>query len=101
MAQAHAGNRLTDSPRFVGVDVTAALAALDRAEGARAGADVAQDHERRGAVPPALGDVGAAGLLAHSVEIEPAHDRLDARVAVAHRQADREPFGTALQALGE
>ena len=53
-------------------------AVRDRAVGARARADVAEDHERRGAVVPAFADVRAARVLADGVELEVAHDALAA-----------------------
>src|SRR5262249_42587719 len=46
------------------------LATRDGAEAAGAGADVAQDHERRGAPGPALRAVRAAGALADRLEAE-------------------------------
>lgn len=39
------------------------------AEGAAAGADVAQDHEGGGAPAEAFADVGAGGLFAHGVQL--------------------------------
>ncbi len=52
------------------------LPGVDLAEAARAGAPVAEDHERRGAVGPALVDVRARGLFAHRVQVEIAHQPL-------------------------
>ena len=101
MAQLHRLHRLPHPARLIPVDVAAALAAFHRAEGAGAGADVAEDHEGGGAVPPALGDVRAARLLAHGVEVLPAHDPLDLRVPVAGRKLDGEPLGTPINALRE
>jgi hypothetical protein len=48
------------------------------AAGARA--DIAQDHERRRAVRPALPDVGAARLLANRVQVEVAHQTFQSQV---------------------
>ena len=48
----------------------------DLTEAAGAGAAIPEDHERRGAVGPALVDVGAAGLLADGVEAVGAHEAL-------------------------
>ena len=45
-------------------------ASLDRAEAARSGADVAQNHERRRSPGPALGAIRAAGALADRLEPE-------------------------------
>ena len=101
VAQPHRRHGLPHAARLVPVDVAAAFAALHRAEGAGAGADVAEDHERGGAVPPALGDVRAAGLLADGVEILAAHDPLDLRVPVPRRQLHGEPLGSPVHALGK
>ena len=48
-------------------------AGLDVAEGAGAGAGVAEDHHRRVLLGPALADIRAGRLLAHRGEVEPAH----------------------------
>src|SRR5439155_2618483 len=42
---------------------------LHGAEAARAGADVAEDHERRRLAAPALGDVGAHRVLADGMKL--------------------------------
>jgi hypothetical protein len=67
------------------------------AEAARTGTDVAEDHERGGAVVPALADVRAAGLLAHRVEVEAAHGLLDIPVDLAVGDARLQPLGTAMR----
>ena len=51
-------------------------AGLDVAEGAGAGAGVAEDHHRRVLLGPALADIRAGRLLADGGEVEPAHQRL-------------------------
>ena len=66
-------------------------AVRDRAVAAVAGAHVAQDHERRGRVLPALPDVGTARLLADRVEVPLAHPTLEAHVVGAAGGADLEP----------
>ena len=71
-------DRVGDAARLVGVD-RHRLARVDQAEAARPRAAVAEDHERGGAVGPALVDVRAAGLLAHGVQVEPAHRSASAR----------------------
>ena len=53
------------------------VAGVDQAEAARPGAALAVDHEGGGAVGPALGEVGAARLLAHGDEVEVAHRLAD------------------------
>ena len=52
-------------------------AVRDVAERAAARADVAEDHERRGALAEALADVRAGGFLAHRVQARVAQDALD------------------------
>src|ERR1700731_1589390 len=101
MTQPHRVDRFADPARLVPVDVAPALAALHRAERTGAGADVAEDHERRGSMPPALGDVRAASLLAHGVEVLAAHDPLDLRVPVPGWEFDGEPLGAAIDTPGE
>ena len=64
-----------------------------RAVGAGACADVAQDHEGRGPVIPALADVRASRFLAHGVQVEVAHDRLESQVARRPGRPDFQPVG--------
>ena len=70
---------------------TRGTTALNRAEAARAGAGIAQDHERRRARIPALADVRAPRLLADSMQVHPAHDLLKFAVLVALFPADADP----------
>ncbi len=79
--EAERGDRVGDALRLVGVE-RERLARVDLAEAARPRAAVAVDHERRGAIGPALVDVRAAGLLAHGVQVEPAGQLLQLEVAV-------------------
>ncbi len=74
-----------DVLRLADVDGAARIAGGHRAEAAAAGADVAEEHHRRGAFAPALADVGAAGLFADRVEIELAEGLLEVMVGVAPR----------------
>ena len=55
------------------------------------GAHVAQDHEGRGQVLPALADVRAVGLLAHRVEVPLPHQALQAEVLRPARRPHLEP----------
>ena len=52
------------------VDGAARLAGGDGAKTAAAGAGVAEEHHRRGALAPALADVGAARLFADGMQVE-------------------------------
>jgi len=68
----HRPDRLGDARRLG--DVVLGRTAMGHgAVGAVSRADIAQNHERRGPVLPALADVGAMGFLAHRVEIEIPH----------------------------
>ena len=77
------------------------LRGIDRAGSAvghgavRAGAraDVAEDHERGGAVVPALADVRAARFLADGVQVQLAHQPLEPQVARRPRRAHLQPLG--------
>ena len=70
-------------------------AGLDRAEAARPGAGVAQDHDRRGALVPALPDVRAVGLLADRVQVEAAEQALEVVVVLARWHPRPDPVGMA------
>ena len=62
-------DRLGDPSRLVGGG-RQRLARVDQAEAAGAGAPLAEHHERRRAVGPAVAEVRAAGLLAHRDQTE-------------------------------
>ena len=65
------------------------------AEAAAAGADVAQDHERRRAVlAPALVDVGAVRLLAHRMQIQLFHQGADPVIRSGSLEPDPQPLRT-------
>ena len=68
-----------------------------RCRTARSRAPFAEDHEGRGAVVPALGDVGAAGLLAHGDEVEFAHRSTD--LAIGRAGVERHPHPLRLPRL--
>ena len=72
--EAQRADRLGDPARLVVVE-PGGPAGLDRAEPARPGAGVAEDHDRGRALVPALPDVRAAGLLADRVERQAAEQR--------------------------
>ena len=69
---------------------------LDVAEGAGAGAGVAEDHHRGVLLGPALADVRAGRFLAHGGEVEPAHQLAGLGEAGAGRRLDPDPVGLAL-----
>jgi hypothetical protein len=73
------------------IDDAARISRGDRAEAAAARARLAEDHDRRGALAPALADVGAARLFADGVEIEPTERALERLVPLAAREPDTQP----------
>ncbi|MDF2704337.1 MAG: hypothetical protein K0S10_3285 [Rubrobacteraceae bacterium] len=94
--EAHLSGGVGHAPRLVEVEL-GRLTGQDGAETARAGADVAQDHEGRGAVVPALPYVRAPRLLADGVQTQAAHGLFDVRVALTHRRLCLEPLGPPVQ----
>ena len=95
MAQPHRLDRVGDPRRLRHVEL-ARPPVRDGAVRAGARADVAQDHERRRAVVPALADVGAARLLADGVELQLLHQPLEAQIVLRPRRAHLEPLGLRL-----
>src|SRR4029077_11212510 len=79
-----------DADRFGGVN-RAGPSVRDGAVRARTRAHVAEDHEGRGAVVPALADIRTLRLLAHRMEVELAHQPLQPKVAWRSRRAHLEP----------
>src|SRR6185295_12481572 len=67
----------------------------DGAEGAGAGADVAEDHECCSAMfTPTLGDIGAHCVFADGVELMRAEDAAHFEEVFAARKPDFQPIGT-------
>src|SRR5437764_597416 len=95
MLQSHLGDRLGDSRRLR--DVVFRWATMGHsAIGAVSRAHVAEDHERCGAVLPAFAHVGAVGFLAHRVEVQLAHEALEAKVVRSAGSFHLEPGWLAL-----
>ena len=93
--------RLREPQRLERVGRAIGLARVDVAVPAGAGAGVAEDLERGGPAPPALGDVRTARLLAHGVQAGAVEELLDVEVAsVGARRAHLHPLG-APRALGD
>src|SRR5207302_7450917 len=68
------------------------LARRHGAESTSACADVAQNHERRSAMFPALAHVRASRAFADGVQIERAHDALQVLVTLATKKLDAQPI---------
>ena len=92
MFQVENGDRFRHPAGFVEVDrVRPALG--HGAETAAAGTGIAQHHEGRGALVPALADVRAVGGLAYRMQVERPRKTLQLVVILAHRRASLEPGG--------
>ena len=87
----HARHGLGHARRLRGVEL-GGPSMRHRAVGARPRAHVAEDHERRRAVVPALPDVGAAGVLAHGVQLQLLHDALQPDEVGRAGRAHLQPF---------
>ena len=94
--QAEGADRLGDATRLVVVE-PGGPAGLHGAEAAGARARVAEDHDRRRALVPALADVRAAGLLADGVEVQAAEQALEVVVVLAGRHPGADPVGMAAE----
>jgi hypothetical protein len=94
--QPHRRRRLRDALRLRGIELRRP-AMGHGAVGAVPSTDVAQDHEGRGAVLPALADVRAVRFLADRVEVEVAHELLEAQVVRASGRLHLEPGGLPLR----
>ena len=94
--EAHLCDRLGDSTWLVLV-VPGRPARLDGAEATGPRADVAENHDRGGALLPALPDVGTVGFLAHRVQRQAAQDALQLVVVLTAGESGLDPFGVATQ----
>ena len=78
VGQIHLAERASDVLRFARVDEALGVAGVDRAETTTARAGLAEDHDRGGALRPALEHVGTAGFLTDRVQVELPHLLFDA-----------------------
>src|SRR6185436_15395454 len=90
-----AGDRFGDSRRLRGIELRR-LAVRHGAVGTGARADIAQNHERRGAMVPAFADVRAPRILTHGVQLQVVHDALETDVVLRPGRTDLEPGGLRL-----
>jgi hypothetical protein len=88
--QPHRRRRFRNTLRLRGIELRRPPVG-DGAVGAVPGADIAENHEGRGAVLPALADVRAMRFLAHRVEVQVAHELLEAQVVRASGRLHLEP----------
>ena len=80
------------APRLIEVD-RLGLALGHRAEAAAPRAEVAEHHEGRGLLVPALADVGAVRALADGVQVQIARQLLERVEGLAHGSAGLQPLG--------
>src|SRR5436190_23902126 len=92
MTQRHALDRVRHAGGLGHVELVRP-AMRDRAVGARARADVTEDHEGRGAMMPALADVGTARLLADGMKLQLLHHALEPEIVLRSWRADFQPGG--------
>jgi hypothetical protein len=90
VTEIHRGHGLGDAGGLAEVELGRAPG-RDGAEGARAGADVAQDHQGRGPARPAFAEVGALRALADRVQPMFADQPVGGHVTGAAREPGAEP----------
>src|SRR3546814_17931481 len=85
------GRRIGDMLRLLRID-RAGHTRLDVAEGAGAGADVAQNHHRRVLLGPALAEIGAGRFLAHGRQLQASPPRTGLVEGFADGSLDANPI---------
>ncbi len=90
MLEAESCDRFGNPARFVPLNRTG-LAFGDGAKSAAPGTNISQQHESRGALIPALSDVGTLRRFAHRVQAQPAGQFLQIVKVFAHRSFGSEP----------
>src|SRR4051794_27684849 len=96
MLKPHLADRVGDTRRLADV-VLRRPTVGDGAIRTVSRADVAKDHERGRAMLPAFADVGAVRFLANRMQVEVAHQLLQAKILGAAGGTDLEPAGLALR----
>ena len=91
MLQAECGHGFSDPSWFVPLDRTR-FALGDGAKSATPGANIAQQHERGGAVIPALPNIGTLSRLAHRVQSQAAGQLLEIVKVLACRRLRPKPL---------
>ena len=91
MRKVHLADSGRDPLRFIGGRCQWFLR-VDQAEATRPGAALAQDHERRCAVRPAVTEIGAAGLLTHRHQSVVAHGLFQRQHLGADRHLRAQPL---------
>ena len=100
VAQAHSLDGFGHALRLVFIGRAERLAARHGAKAARARADIAENHEGRGAVLPALAHVGAARAFADGVQVERAHDALQLLIIFAAEESHAQPGRARMRCRG-
>ncbi len=93
VAQAHFFDCFRDALGFIFFGRSQRLAGRYRAKAARAGADVAEDHECGGAMFPAFAHVGAARAFTDGMQAKRAHQALELLVIRSAEETHLEPVG--------
>jgi len=83
-------NGFSNAARFVEIDCFGTPLGHS-AEAASSGADVSEKHEGRGAMVPALADIGTLGGFADGVQVETARQLLQLMVLLAHGSLGAKP----------
>jgi hypothetical protein len=86
------GDRFADPGRFGSID-RLRTPVSDRAVPARACADIAEDHEGRRAVRPALADVRALRFFTHRMQVQIAHQALEPEIRGGTGRTHLQPVG--------
>src|SRR5262245_36026691 len=90
MPKRHPLDGIRNARRFCKIELVR-LAVRDRAIRTRAGADVAENHEGRRPMVPALADVRTPRLLTDGVELQLLHYAFEAQIVLRTRRAHLEP----------
>src|SRR5262245_13863983 len=90
MPKRHPLDGIRNARRFCEIELVR-FAIRNRAIRARARADVAENHEGRGAMVPALADVRTPRLLTDGVELQLLHYAFETQIVLRTRRAHLEP----------
>ena len=100
IAQTHARGSFGDTEGLFFVRWSSGFAGWHSAETACARADIAENHEGRGAVFPAFAHVGAARGFADGMKVQRAHDALEVVVAITAEKFHAQPVWARMDVWG-